>query len=292
MRVVFLEDVAGVAQGGDIKEVKNGFARNYLIPQRLATLATREALQRIERLKGQADVKRLQTLTDMRALSEELDGARIQVEMRAGASGRLYGSVTNITVADEIAGLTGREIDRRTVQIPEPIRQVGLHDVSVRLHPEVTASVSVLVYPIGNDPEEFLASWMERQEGEQKEAETETEDLAEVAAQVADAADAAGDSTAEDADDAAAEDTEDAADEPAAEDAEDAADEPAAEEADDAADEPAAEDAEVAADEPAAEDAADVADEPADDADDAKDEPADEGADKGDDSADQRGEDQ
>ncbi len=238
MRVVFLEDVAGVAQGGDVKEVKNGFARNYLIPQRLATLATRDALQRVQRLKGQADVTRLQTLTDMRALSEELDGARIQVEMRAGASGRLYGSVTNITVADEIAGLTGRDIDRRTVQIPEPIRQVGLHDVSVRLHSEVTASVSVLVYPIGSDPEEFLASWTEQQEqGDQDGGEgAETVAQAEVAA--------------------------DAADEPAAEVAADAADEPAAEVAADAADEPAAETAEDAIE--VADDAVEVADDEGD----------------------------
>jgi large subunit ribosomal protein L9 len=209
MRVVFLEDVAGVAQGGDVKEVKNGFARNYLIPQRLATLATRDALQRIERLQVQADATRLQTLTDMRALSEELDGARIQVEMRAGASGRLYGSVTNITVADEIAELTGRDIDRRTVQIPEPIRQVGLHDVSVRLHPEVTASVSVLVYPIGSDPEEFLASW------------TEQEDKADQ-----DAGDGAVETVAQ------AETIEDAADEPDAEDVAQTADD-AVEAADD-----------------------------------------------------------
>ena len=72
MRVVFLEDVAGVAQGGEIKEVKNGFARNYLIPKRLAVLATQDSLQRVERLKHRAEDTRLQKLTDMKALGEEL----------------------------------------------------------------------------------------------------------------------------------------------------------------------------------------------------------------------------
>ena len=86
MRVVFLEDVQGVAQGGDVKEVKNGFARNYLIPQSLATPATREALQRTAHLGHEAETKRLKTLADMRELSQELNGAQVNVEMRAGAS--------------------------------------------------------------------------------------------------------------------------------------------------------------------------------------------------------------
>ena len=77
MRVVFLEDVAGVAQGGDVKEVKNGFARNYLIPQRLAMPVTREALQRVERLKREADATRIKTLVDMKALGDLISSARL-----------------------------------------------------------------------------------------------------------------------------------------------------------------------------------------------------------------------
>ena len=88
MRVVFLEDVEGVARGGDVREVKNGFARNYLIPKNLAEPATHNALQRIGRLKVQADGVRLKTLSDMKALAEDLDGSKVAVEMRAGAGGR------------------------------------------------------------------------------------------------------------------------------------------------------------------------------------------------------------
>jgi large subunit ribosomal protein L9 len=189
MRVVFLEDVQGVAQGGDVKDVKNGFARNYLIPQSLATPATREALQRTERLGREAETKRLKTLADMKELSEELNGAQVVVEMRAGASGRLYGSVTNMIVADEVAKLTDREIDRRTVQIPEPIRQVGVYEIRIKLHSEVETDISVLVHPAGTDPEEFLASLSEEEEGDTEAADgaAETDTEAEATEPVAEA---------------------------------------------------------------------------------------------------------
>ncbi len=204
MRVVFLEDVAGVAQGGDVKEVKNGFARNYLIPQALATPATNEALQRTQRLGKEAESKRLKTLADMKELSEELNGSQVTVEMRAGASGRLYGSVTNMIVADEVAKLTDREIDRRTVQIPESIRQVGVYPIRIKLHPEVGTDISVLVYPSGTDPAEFLASLSEEKEADAESTDDEADtDTAEAEADVAPepaveeaAADEAADDTA------------------------------------------------------------------------------------------------
>ena len=125
MRVVFLEDVAGVAQGGDVKEVKNGFARNYLIPKNLAVPATHNALQRIKRLAREADVVRLKRLNDMRELAQELNESRVKVEMRAGASGRLYGSVTNAIIADELSRMVDGEIDRRMVLLDEPLRELG-----------------------------------------------------------------------------------------------------------------------------------------------------------------------
>jgi large subunit ribosomal protein L9 len=152
MKVVFLEDVEGVALGGDVKNVKNGFARNYLLPKQLAVLATPDALQRIDRLKVRAEGERLKTLTDMRELAGLIAGKQVTVAMRAGASGRLYGSVTNAAVAEELSKLTDREIDRRTVVIDEPIRQVGVFEVDVRLHSEVDAKISLIVYPEGTDP--------------------------------------------------------------------------------------------------------------------------------------------
>ena len=156
MRVVFLEDVDGVAQGGEVRDVKPGFARNYLIPKQLATPATKEALRRVGGLKSQAEATRLRTLRDMKALSEELTGTQVNVEMRAGASGRLFGSVTNAIIAAKLSEMIGREIDRRTIEIATSIRQVGFFDVGVRLHSDVQATVKLLVYPAGTDPEDMV----------------------------------------------------------------------------------------------------------------------------------------
>ena len=167
MRVVFLEDVPGVARGGDVKEVRNGFARNYLIPKSLAIPATHNALQRVERLAREADVNRGKRLEDLTQLASGLDGTRVDIEMRAGSSGRLYGSVTNAMVADALSDLMEREIDRRTVEISEPIRQVGNFDVNIRLDPEVQAAIRVVVYPTGTEPPADI------EEGQAEEGETE-----------------------------------------------------------------------------------------------------------------------
>ena len=156
MRVVFLEDVAGVARGGDVKEVKNGFARNYLIPKSLAVPATHNALQRVEKLSRSAGVSRIKLLDDMKQLAEAIEGTQINVEMRAGSAGRLYGSVTNAIIADSLSELTDSEIDRRTIEIPEPIRDLGIYDLVVRLHPEVKSTIKVVVHETGVDPMEMI----------------------------------------------------------------------------------------------------------------------------------------
>lgn len=171
MRVVFLEDVPGVAQGGDIKEVKNGFARNYLIPKSLATPATHNAVQRVQKLQNQAQVNRVKRLEDMKELAAEFDGSQISVEMRAGSSGRLYGSVTNAIIAERLAELTEKEIDRRTVELDEPIRDLGTYDLTIKLHPEVEADISVLVYPTGMTAEEYAESLVAAEEAEEDGAE-------------------------------------------------------------------------------------------------------------------------
>ena len=152
MRVVFLEDVEGVARGGEVKEVKNGFARNYLIPQNLAAPATHNNLQRIKKLSSQASITRVQRLEDMQELATALEGTQVNIEMRAGVNNRLYGSVTGTMVADAVADETGREIERRLVQLDDPIREVGEYDVPIRLHSDVSTSIKVVVYATGTDP--------------------------------------------------------------------------------------------------------------------------------------------
>ena len=145
MKVVFLEDVEGVALGGEIKEVKNGFARNYLIPQKLAAPATHNNLQKITKLSRQADTDRMQRLDDMKQLSEAIDGTEIMIEMRAGSNDRLYGSVTGTMVADALNEITGQSIERRLVQLDNPIRDLGSFNVPIRLHADVNATIKVTV---------------------------------------------------------------------------------------------------------------------------------------------------
>ena len=157
MRVVFIEDVEGVALGGEVKEVKNGFARNYLIPKNLAAPATHNNLQRIHKLTKNAATSRTYRLDEMKNLAETLDGTEIGIEMRAGSNNRLYGSVTGTMVADALAEETGIKIERRLVQLDDPIRDVGTYEVLLRLYSDVNALIKVTVYATGTDPFEMVA---------------------------------------------------------------------------------------------------------------------------------------
>lgn len=157
MRVVFIEDVEGVALGGEVKEVKNGFARNYLIPKNLAAPATHNNLQRIHKLTKNAATSRTYRLDEMKNLAGTLDGTEIGIEMRAGSNNRLYGSVTGTMVADALAKETGIEIERKLVQLDDPIRDVGTYEVPLRLYSDVSALIKVTVYATGTDPFEMVA---------------------------------------------------------------------------------------------------------------------------------------
>ena len=218
MRVVFLKDVEGVALGGDVKEVKNGFARNYLIPKQLAMPASHNSLKRVERLSQLAESERLKHLADMKALAEELNGKRVDVEMRAGATGRLYGSVNAAVLTAELSTITDRDIDRRVVQLPEPIREVGVYDVSLQLHTDVDVVIQVVVYPDGADPEETIAAAEGAKAEAEAAAEAEAEAAAAVRAGVEDETEVVGDDAAaeaESATDAKADSTDEGQDEAA-----------------------------------------------------------------------------
>tara|TARA_Y100000590_G_scaffold463778_1_gene631380 strand:- start:14284 stop:14913 length:630 start_codon:yes stop_codon:yes gene_type:complete len=170
MKVVFLEDVEGVANGGEVKDVRPGFARNYLIPKNLAVIATHNSLQRLDKLKNQAEKDRIKKLNDMTLLGEKLTGTRLDLEMRSGPGGRLYGSVTNAIVADKLSELLETDIDKRLITIPDSIRNVGLFIAKIRLHQEVDIEVELLVHPTDIDPETFI-----QQLADQKSSSDETE---------------------------------------------------------------------------------------------------------------------
>jgi len=158
MKVLFLKDVEGVAHGGDIKEVKRGFAKNYLLPKNMAVLATKASFERIPKLKTQSDKTRIQRLSDMKELASAIDGLRVNLAMRSGPNGKLYGSVTNNLIASELSGLSSKEIQRRMIALPESIRQLGIFEIKVNLHPDVEANISLLVHPEDMEPTEFEES--------------------------------------------------------------------------------------------------------------------------------------
>lgn len=145
MKVILNQDVPKLGDAGSIQTVKDGFARNYLIPQGLAIEATtgrlKDAEQRLRSI--QRKVEREEEA--QKSLAESIDGMRVSINARVGEQGRLYGSITSADVAEKISAAVGQEIDRRKVLLDEPIRSIGDHQVTVhlvgKLRPVVTVSV-------------------------------------------------------------------------------------------------------------------------------------------------------
>ncbi|MFC1848155.1 50S ribosomal protein L9 [Chloroflexota bacterium] len=145
MKVVFLQDVTNVASAGDVKKVADGYARNYLFPKQLAVLATPAEMQKLES-RHKADARRQSTEEqEAQALAQVLEELTVGIKVRAGTKDRIYGSVTSAAIAKEMKRLTGRDIDKHTIEIEEPIKVLGSHKVSVRLTRNVAATVSIMV---------------------------------------------------------------------------------------------------------------------------------------------------
>jgi large subunit ribosomal protein L9 len=197
MKVIFLEDVVGTADAGEVKEVKNGFARNFLLPRGLAAPATADQLQRINAIEKAAHGKRLKFSEEWGTVAEAMEGTGVSVEVRVGPSGRLFGSVTSRHIAEKLTEATGRQIDHRQVLLGEAIHEPGDYPVAIRLYRDVHANVIVSVIPEGYSPEEAAAL-----------AAIDAEDLAAFETeQATEGADAV--SSDEQSDDASAEETED-----------------------------------------------------------------------------------
>jgi large subunit ribosomal protein L9 len=145
MKVVLLENVAGLGNVGDIKDVANGYARNYLLPRGLAASATPQAVQQAT-ARAQAEARRQARLDEQaRGLAGRLDGQTIEIAARVGAQGRLFGSVTSSDIAEELSKLAGQTIDHHQVELEEPLRELGEYEVDVRLSRNVHATVQVKV---------------------------------------------------------------------------------------------------------------------------------------------------
>ena len=148
MRVIFLEDIPNVARAGDVKEVKTGYAKNYLLPKQLAVAATAPELARIETIRKVGLERQSKLREGAQALAERLEAAEVVIKVRTGPNGRLYGAVTNAIVAEELTALMDVEIDRRTVALDDTIHEPGEYQAVVRLHSDLTATVSFAVQPL------------------------------------------------------------------------------------------------------------------------------------------------
>jgi large subunit ribosomal protein L9 len=148
VKVVLTADVASLGNRGEIVDVSDGYARNYLLPRDLAQKATSGAVASAAKAVASRAATERKALEEAQDLATALSGQRVVLAAQAGDEGRLYGSVTLADVAEGIRKFTGISIDRKHIELPQPIKTIGLHEVQIRLHPEVEFSVNIDVIPV------------------------------------------------------------------------------------------------------------------------------------------------
>ena len=145
MQVLLLQDVHGLGHAGEVKKVADGYARNYLIPRRLAVTATAEAVKQAEEHRQAVSRHQVKALTEAQAFAQILDGVTLSFQARAGEGDRLYGSITNAHIAEALTEKVGREVDKRKIDLEEPLKELGTHAVTIRLAPEAEAKIIVVI---------------------------------------------------------------------------------------------------------------------------------------------------
>jgi large subunit ribosomal protein L9 len=145
MKVVLREDVDHLGHKGDLLDVADGYARNFLVPRGLAMKATKGVVAQADAMRRSRSARDVRDQAAAADIAARLGAATIKVSVRAGEGGKLFGSVTSTDVAEAVHAQTGVEVDRRTIELPEPIKELGIADVAVRLHPEVDATLHLEV---------------------------------------------------------------------------------------------------------------------------------------------------
>ncbi len=144
MKIILQKDVSNLGERGEVKEVANGYARNYLIPKGFAIEATPNALRDLENQQKVLERKEKEEYEKMKALAEKLDQKEITLQAKVGSGGKLFGSITSKDIAGALEG-EGIKIDRRKIDLPDPIRGLGTFNIQVKLHPELSAELKVTV---------------------------------------------------------------------------------------------------------------------------------------------------
>lgn len=154
MKVILAADVETLGKKGDVVTVKDGYARNYLVPKGLGLMATKGTLRQAEQMRRAREEADAKAKTEAEALVAGLEASPVYISARSGEAGKLFGSVTNSDVARAIEEQLGQAVDRHDVRLEEPIRSLGTHQVTVHLHEDVNATVAVEVIAHEEEPAE------------------------------------------------------------------------------------------------------------------------------------------
>jgi len=180
MKVMLIKDVYKLGRAGDVKKVADGFGRNFLIPQGLAVLATAGALKQIDRIKGQAEVRRNTQNEELKGVSDLIQGVSLDFSVKAGETGKLYGSITTQDVATALTEKVRYEVKRQLVDMM-PIREIGAYTAHIRLTMDLVPEIKIAVHREGESPEELKAK--EAKEAKEEKARSRTRKKAEAEAE-------------------------------------------------------------------------------------------------------------
>jgi large subunit ribosomal protein L9 len=147
MKLILTQEVTGLGAPGDVVEVKDGYGRNYLVPRGLALRWTRGAEKTVESIKAARATRAVRDLDHAEQIKTKLESQPVSVKVRAGSGGRMFGAVTVSEIAGALADASGEQVDKRTIVVANPIKSLGAHEVSVKLHDDVSATVALNVIP-------------------------------------------------------------------------------------------------------------------------------------------------
>jgi large subunit ribosomal protein L9 len=145
MKVILLKDVKGTGKKGEVKEVAEGYARNFLIPRKMAVAATQGNMNALKDQKQREQRRKEEEPKEAEALAEKLNKMKVSISMKLGKDGRTFGSITSKQISETLKKQHHMNVDKRKIQLDQPIRSLGVTKVPVKLHPEVTATLAVHV---------------------------------------------------------------------------------------------------------------------------------------------------
>ncbi|MCK1794646.1 50S ribosomal protein L9 [Streptomyces sp. XM4193] len=145
MKIILTNEVSGLGIAGDVVDVRDGYARNYLLPRGFAIRWTKGGEKDVEQIRRGRKIREIATIEQANSIRGQLESTKVRLKVRAGDGGRLFGSVTQADIASAVKASGGPDLDKRRIELGSPIKSLGGHEVSVRLHAEVTAKVGIEV---------------------------------------------------------------------------------------------------------------------------------------------------